>query len=341
VAAAHHLLAVDGGNTSTIALVIDRRGRVAGAAVGGCSDIYGAATPEAAVAEIVKTASAAMAGAGVRAADLAIAAYGLAGADWPEDFRLLEGALGSAIPTGRPPLVVNDAVGALWTGSPDGGGAAAVCGTYLAIAASGPAGVWHSSFWGEPAGAVPLAELALQAVYRTELGTGPDTRLRPRLLDEAGVATVEALLHRFTSRSRPARPEIARLAPAILDTADEGDDVAGQLLRDQAAAIARTVRAAVTRAGLATPYPLVLAGGLFRHRSPLLGRLLAGLLPDGRIMVTNVEPAAGVAVMAATHAGFPDLTLAAVVAGGEIAFGEPMCKIGSHNGSIGTPLAKG
>jgi N-acetylglucosamine kinase-like BadF-type ATPase len=314
-----HLLAVDGGNTSTVALVVDRAGRLAGAARGGCSDIYGAATPELAVAEVVETASAAMARAEVAAADLAVAAFGLAGADWPEDFRLLEEEFAAAIPTHRPPVVVNDAVGALWTGSPDGRGAAAVCGTYLAVAAAGPAGRWHSSFWGEPAGAVPLAELALLAVCRTELGTGPDTRLRPRLLDEAGVDSVEGLLHRFTSRSRPRRPEIARLARAILDTADEGDAVAAQLLRDQAGAVARTVRAAVSRAGLPAPYPLVLAGGLFRHGSPLLGSLLAELLPDSATTVTDVEPAVGVAVMAAAAAGFTQIrldTLAADIAVG-------------------------
>jgi N-acetylglucosamine kinase-like BadF-type ATPase len=298
-----HVLAVDGGNTSTIALVVERGGRVAGASRGGCSDIYGAASPAEAIAEIVGAASAALAAAGVAAGELAVAAYSLAGADWPEDFRLLEEELAAALPTVRPPLVVNDAVGALWTGPARGRGAAAVCGTYASVAAAGPAGTWHSSFWAEPAGAVHLAEAALRAACQAELGTGPATALRERIVAAGGCASVEQLLHRHTARSAPPRAEIARLAPTILDVADEGDVVARRLVAEQAEAIARSVRAGVARAGVASPHPLVLAGGLFRHRSALLAEDLGAALPDARITVSAAQPVAGVAVMAAERAG--------------------------------------
>jgi N-acetylglucosamine kinase-like BadF-type ATPase len=299
-----HILAVDGGNTSTVAVVVDRSGRLCGAARGGCSDLYGAATPEDALAEIHGVASAALAIAGVTADDLALAAYSLAGADWPEDFRLLERRLAAAIPTHGSPLVVNDAIGALWAGTGDGLGAAAACGTYAAIAAAGPAGIWHSSFWVEPAGAVPLAESALRAVCRAQLGTSPPTRLVDRMLASGGFDTVESLLHHFTCRDRPPRADIARFAPTVFDTAEQGDLIAQGLIDDQAAAIARSVRAGVARAALTRPYPLILAGGLFRHGSSRLSDAVAAAIPDGRVRVTQIEPAAGVALMAARHAGF-------------------------------------
>lgn len=309
-----YLLAVDGGNTSTVALVVDRFGQIVGAARGSCSDIYGAATPDEAIAEIIGTASAAMTLAGTKADELAVAVFSLAGADWPEDFELLEDRLAAAIPIKPPPLVVNDAIGALWAGTGDGQGAAAACGTYAAIAAAGPAGAWHSSFWVEPAGAVPLAESALRAVCRAELGTGDGTLLRDRMLIAGGFENVEALLHNFTSRQRPPRADIARFAPTVFDVADEGDPVARELIRGQGKAIARTVRAGVARAELTPPYPLVLAGGLFRHPSRLLTDALCQCVPDSHPCVTQVEPAVGVALMAAEHAGFSDrrdVTLAA------------------------------
>jgi N-acetylglucosamine kinase-like BadF-type ATPase len=306
---------VDGGNTSTIALVLDRSGAVVGSARGACSDIYGAASPEAAIAELVSTASSALSRAGVSPADLALAAFGLAGADWPEDFALLEDRLAAAFPTTMPPLVVNDAIGALWTGTSDGRGAAAACGTYAAIAASGDRGTWHTSFWVEPVGATPLAQEALRAVSRAELGTGPSTQLVEGMLTAGGFASVEAMLHRYTNRDRPPRAAIAQFAPVVFDTAEAGDAVAQALIEDQGAAAARSIQAAVVRAGIEGSYPLVLTGGLFKHRSRRLSDAIARALPDSVPVVTRVESVAGVALLAARRAGFPtdrDDTLAAV-----------------------------
>jgi N-acetylglucosamine kinase-like BadF-type ATPase len=312
-----HVLAVDGGNSSTIALVFEPTGLLVGAARGACADIYGAQTPSEAIAEVTATARAALTGAGVTADGLEVAAFGLAGADWPEDFRLLEAELGAAFQTSRPPLVINDAVGALWTGTRDGRGVAAVCGTYACIAASGPARTWHSSFWSEPAGAVHLAEAALRAACRAELGTGPATALRERMLLAGGFASTEDLLHHYTRRPRPPRWEIARFAPLILDVAEDGDRVAIQLIRDQAEAVVRSVRAGAKQAGLSGSYPLVLAGGMFSHDSSRLVDALSEALPQAHPVVPRVQPAVGVALMAADVVGLPlpaEVALATVIA---------------------------
>src|SRR5262249_27242365 len=94
---ARHLLAVDGGNTTTTAIVADASGSIAGAARGACSDIYATATPGEALAELVATVRAALVAAGLTDRDLLGAAYSLAGADWPEDFALLEVELATAV----------------------------------------------------------------------------------------------------------------------------------------------------------------------------------------------------------------------------------------------------
>ncbi len=141
-------LAVDGGNTKTLAVVADTEGRTRGAGRGGGSDIHNAPTPAVAIAAIEAAVRQALAAAGVAPEAVGAAAFSLAGADWPEDFTLLETALRERIGLPSAPLVVNDAIGALRTGSPDWTGVAVVSGTYNAVGARHPDGrVFHVGFW--------------------------------------------------------------------------------------------------------------------------------------------------------------------------------------------------
>src|SRR5213078_4437277 len=73
------LLAVDGGNTKTLAVVCDADGRTLGAGRAGCGDIYGASSPDAAIDAIVTACGQALEGAGARAADVQAAVFSLAG----------------------------------------------------------------------------------------------------------------------------------------------------------------------------------------------------------------------------------------------------------------------
>ena len=52
-----YVLGVDGGNTKTLALVGQLDGTIVGVGRGGCSDIYAASSPEAALAEVEKAVS--------------------------------------------------------------------------------------------------------------------------------------------------------------------------------------------------------------------------------------------------------------------------------------------
>src|SRR5436305_10147675 len=84
------VLAVDGGNTKTIALVATLDGTILGAGRGGCSDIYNAEagtewpdSAAAAMANVEYAVVGALQGAQVKASDLATAVFSMAGADWP------------------------------------------------------------------------------------------------------------------------------------------------------------------------------------------------------------------------------------------------------------------
>src|SRR5215207_3134038 len=87
------MLGVDGGNTKTLALVARDDGVILGTGRAGCGDIYGASSPAAAIAEIENAVNAALREAGIEHDELSAGAFSLAGADWPEDFNLLEDAM--------------------------------------------------------------------------------------------------------------------------------------------------------------------------------------------------------------------------------------------------------
>src|SRR5438128_9332884 len=116
------ILGVDGGNTKTIAVVVDRDGAVRGVGAGGCADIHNAPTPEDGVAQIVLAVEAALAAAQADADALEAATFSLAGADWPEDFAFLRRELRASLGLRLEPSVVNDAIGPIRGGTDDGVG---------------------------------------------------------------------------------------------------------------------------------------------------------------------------------------------------------------------------
>lgn len=299
----NYVLGVDGGNTKTLALVARDDGVISGTGRAGCGDIYGATSPAAAIGEIVRAVEAALTEAGIQRTELTASVFSLAGADWPEDFCLLEEAMRRR-GYGRSLVVVNDAMGALRAGSPDGTGVVVACGTGAAIGARNKDGrVWHSSFWQEPQGADELSKRALRAVYRAELCIDPPTSLTEKLLDAFAAQSVEEILHQLTARETP-RPDISRqLVRPLFDAADAGDAAArriavlhGRALGDYAIAAARKVGL------LETPFTLVLTGGVLRHPSPFLRESLVKRVReearDVRAIQSRFEPAAGAVLLA-------------------------------------------
>lgn len=297
------VLGVDGGNTKTLALVARQDGTIVGTGRAGCSDIYGAESPDVAIAELEHAVHAALAEAGIQPEEIGAGAFSLAGADWPEDFALLEEAM-RARSFGRRTLVVNDAMGALRAGSPDGTGVVVVCGTGAAIGARHPDGrSWHSSFWQEPQGAGELSLKALRAVYRTELGIDPPTLLTEKVLAMLGAATVEEVLHQLTARNQTPPENWRQLTRPLLDAAEAGDAAARQIVISHGESLGDYALVAARKVGLGeTPFTLVLAGGVLRHPSPLMREALIGrvceTVPGVIALQSRLEPVAGAVLLA-------------------------------------------
>ena len=297
------VLGVDGGNTKTLALVAREDGRILGAGRAGCGDIYGATSPTAAIAEIERAVHVALREAKIAPGQISAGAFSLAGADWPEDFQLLEEAM-RARAYGQQIVVVNDALGALRAGSPDGTGVVVACGTGAAVGARGRDGrIWHSSFWQQTQGADELSKRALRAVYHAELGIDPPTLLTQRLLAIFDVQSVEELLHQLTARDMPRSEKRRQLVRPLFDCADAGDAVARQILLSHGRALGHYAIVAARNVGLLDGnFPLILTGGVLRHPSPFLRESLTACVreaaPGMRAMQSRFEPAAGAVFLA-------------------------------------------
>lgn len=300
-----YIVGVDGGNTKTIALVGAIDGTILGAARSGCSDIYGASTPEAALEQLELVVDAALNHAGLCRADIDSAYFCLAGADWPEDYEFLHTAI-SQLGFGRKITIGNDSLGALRAGSPDGTGVVITCGTGIATAARNADGLfWQSGFWQEPLCGVELGKLALRAVYRAELGIDPPTSLTAPVLKHFGQTNVEDLLHSLWSRGTvpPTNVEVSKLAPIVLNAAEAGDPASERMVQEHGLRLAEYALAAARKVHLdAASFPLVLSGGIFRHPGQKLVQAIVEHLSSVYPRVTPVrsryEPMVGALLLA-------------------------------------------
>jgi len=299
------LLGVDGGATKTIALVADTTGTVLGAGRSGSSDIHSEHPPSRAIDNVIAGVREAMSAAGVEAEDLEASVFGLCGADWPEDVTYYAEALQSRLKLHDTPTVTNDAFNSLRAGTDDGIGVALVLGTGGAIAARGPAGAeWFSGERLERAGAHELGRVVYDALVRAEYADGTPPAYTAAALRVFDVDSVEALVYAITRTGGTGYRSVARLAPALLAAANEGDPPSQRVVRDQGHRLARYVQAAGRRVGLSPRgRKLVMAGGLLRSGGSLIKDAIEASLPDYSVSVSRLEPAHGAVLMAADRTG--------------------------------------
>jgi N-acetylglucosamine kinase-like BadF-type ATPase len=298
------LLGVDGGATKTVALVAGADGRVLGAGRDGSSDIHAAADPSGPLDSIAAAVLQATHAAGVAPADARGSAFSLCGADWPEDVEVYETGLRERLGLAGTPLVVNDAVGALWAGAPDGVGVSLVLGTGGCIGARSADGTtWFSGMRLEGSGAGELGHRAYSLMLRGEYGAGPVPAFQADALAALGASSVEELVHAITARGGLGSRGVARLAPVLLEAGHRGDPQARAIIADHAALLAGYVRAASRRVGHPEEgVTLVVTGGVLRHHCRDLVDHLSRALPEFRLVRASVEPVYGALLLAAHEA---------------------------------------
>ncbi len=288
-------LGVDGGASHTSVVVGGPDGRVRARAEGPGSALRpGGAAASAAI--ILDTARRAAVQAGV-SLPAAAAVVGAAGAGREPEQRELAAALVDA-GVARAVRVVGDGEIALAAAFETGAGIVISAGTGSIAFARAPDGSLHRAGgygWqlGDEGGGYWLGRRALGAAARAHDGVTESSTLPERLLVALGLAHFDDLI-RWAAAASP--PQVAALAPHVLNAAREGETVAQRLVTEAALELAKLVRALAQRFPGLGPVPVAAAGGLLRPTSPLLSALQNALraeAPRARLTDGPVDSALG------------------------------------------------
>lgn len=234
-------LGVDGGQSSTVALIADETGRVLGAGRGGpCNHVVapeGRAKFEQAMNECIDGACF-QAGLDARRVTFEAACLGLSGGVADKDAYSREFIRSAMF------KITIDAEIAL-TGATGGApGIVAIAGTGSiaigknAIGKLSRAGGWGYIF-GDEGGAFDITRQALRAALAMEEGWGAKTELCGSLLAATGAVSANELMHAWYSGFD--RTKMAGLAPLVDNGAKSGDKVARQILEDAGTQLATLV----------------------------------------------------------------------------------------------------
>ena len=290
-----YFLGVDGGQSSTTALIGDATGRVLGVGRGGpCNHVSGPEARARFTSAIGGCVAQARNAAGLPD-DIAFeaACFGFSGSPADKD-----ALVASMFRMGRR-FLHHDAFIAL-TGAHAGApgiitiaGTGSICFGRNAAGQTTRVGGWGYVF-GDEGGGFDLTRQALRSALRMEEGWGPPTVLREMLLKATGARDANDLVHRFYTQDWP-RPRIAALSQLVDQAAAAGDRLAQDLVDQSAQLLAGLTLAA--RGRLFKPEEcarVAYIGGVFKS-DRLRDRFRTLLERDGRCAVAPpiYGPAAG------------------------------------------------
>jgi N-acetylglucosamine kinase-like BadF-type ATPase len=304
-----YFLGVDGGQSSTTALVGDEHGRVIGEGRSGpCNHAGAAEGREKFVRALSACVSEALTNGGVAHTKIGevrfeSACMGFSGGPADKD------ALAREIVVAEKYSITHDALIALVGATGGEPGVVVIAGTGSiafgrnAGGRTARAGGWGYAF-GDEGGAFDLVRKALRAILRFDEGWGPPTALRDALLGATGTGDANDLLHRFYTDEFP-RARIAAFAALVNEVAMSGDAVARDILSGAAQSLAAI--AAAVRGQLFSDAEVVTishVGGAFRSAVLLERfRMLVELHDGNRAAVPKFSPAAGALIEAYRLAG--------------------------------------
>jgi len=278
------VLAVDGGGTKCLAVLVDsERGVVGSGRAGGCNpQSVGREQAEQALAAAISSACEGL----PPGTEVRTAAFGLAGVDTPrgeeEGLRLALRALAAARISAAQVIVENDGLIALRGAAAGGRGLLVAAGTGSVVYAGDGQRYVRAGGWGhrvtDVGSAHHIASLALAAAYRSLDAGAADNPLVRALCASAAVDDLYAL-HDWLYLPETGVDDIAALARAVGAAADAGDAAAAALLEQAGRELADQALVAAARVGLLEggSFPVFLLGGVLQSspvvRTALLERL--------------------------------------------------------------------
>ena len=297
-------IGVDGGGTTTRAVVIEQANGIAeievlGRGEAASSNHYGVGI-DVAVANILEAINAVLEAANVSRSDIKSYGFGLAGACTPAEQSLFSGKLNSIV-NGQTFVVDEDAAGAQSGAFGGGAGAVIIAGT-----GANCFGVNEKNqraradglgpLLGDRGGGYRIGEAALRAICAANDGSGPSTSLVEPGLQALNVDSVDELVQ-VVYQPDFARNRVAALFPIVLREAQNGDAIAQNLLQDAGLELAKSARAVLAKLELSR---VAIVGGVLENAPPVresFEKNLRAFIDDAQVIAPQYDAAIGAALL--------------------------------------------
>jgi len=250
---------------------------------------------------------AALVAAGITLADISGIGLGVAGADVPANFVMLEQEIYAPLFGSIPREFKNDSFAALRGGTRDSFGIAVACGTDSVCAGRNPAGIetrvgGFGPEFGNRCSGTLIGREGLQEVWRARDGIVPPTRMTELFIQRAGCRDLEDLFDAIYTR-RVTYESLEPMATVVFEASVSGDSAACDILISGGRFLAAMVNAVARRLGM-TPeaFDVIMAGSVFRGQGNILIDALradiAAVCPKAKCLRPVFEPVVGALFMA-------------------------------------------
>lgn len=274
-----YILGLDIGGTKTDCIIADEQGHICGFASAGTGshEYHGI---EAAAREIEKALTAALDHADVSLDAVQSIGLGVAGADQPDDFPMLEDAIYTPLFGDIPRVFVNDAFAALRGGTRDSSGLVIACGTGAICAGISPsqerarAGGWMPEF-GDRCTGETIGGEGLNSVWRAREDIVPPTLMTDLFLRRADYNDVDALFFDIYNQ-RLSTDALQPMAQLVFEAGLAGDVVACQILERGGEYLGMMINAVARKLSMTqSDFTICTAGSVFSEGAPVLHEAMA------------------------------------------------------------------
>lgn len=174
-------------------------------------------------------------------------------------------------------LIDHDLRTALYSGLPEGDGIVLIVGTGSAAFGVNKKGedviVSGWNHWLGETGGYEMGMKAIIAATRSFDGRGPKTVLEQVITEQFALKDFFAELPNTIKAPFVDSPKIASLAPFVAEAAQNGDKVAKQIIEEMIDEMDCSIKAAARRMGIKKNLKVVLVGGTFRMKIPIVKKL--------------------------------------------------------------------
>jgi N-acetylglucosamine kinase-like BadF-type ATPase len=269
-----YVMGLDVGGSKTDCLIGDETGLVCGYGCAG-SGSYEYHGVEAAFVENKKAVDSALADAGLTLGDIGCVGMGVAGADLPDDFAMLEREIYEPIFGGIDRVFLNDSFAALRGGARASYGLVIACGTGVIAAGISPegararAGGWMPEY-GDKCTGETLGLEGLKCVWRAREGITGATLLTDLFLERSECGNVDEFFYRVYT-GKMSTGVLQPMAQLVFRAGVEGDAAACDILDEGGRYLGAMLNAVARRLSMCdAEFGISMAGSVFSEGAPVL-----------------------------------------------------------------------